>query len=241
MQHFGPQCPSLVTFGAMGITCRAVCSASWVLLCAVGTVLGGCRWCVTIAIVAGVGHSLLVLADCIHSSGAVGDLFPGMLSGKVVHCDVSQLNGGCLEWLCHRFPKELPSWQYTWMIWQCRSCLRCSSLIILQQSISVLMHAMKSWGSSPDLATISSSSPRHTWVLMSCVIPCWIWSRKAEAFTLVAVCSSLLLVGINCVCVSRDLVPRAAKMYLWWSSLSGGMWLRRSQFSRVCQNMEKEW
>ena len=87
--------------------CRAVCSASLVLLCAVGTVLGGCRWCVTIAIVAGVGHSLLVLADCVHGFGAVGDLFLGMLNGKVVHHNVSQLVGGCLEWLCHKFPKEL--------------------------------------------------------------------------------------------------------------------------------------
>ena len=61
----------------------------------------------TIAIVAGVGHLLLVLADCIHRFGAVGDLFPGMLNGEVVHCNVSQLAGGCLEWLCHKFPKEL--------------------------------------------------------------------------------------------------------------------------------------
>ena len=36
-------------------------------------------------------------------------------------------------------------------------------------------------------------------------------------------------------------MPRAAKTYLRWSSLSGGMWLRRSQFSKVWQNMEKEW
>ena len=34
--------------------------------------------------------------------------------------------------------------------------------------------------------------------------------------------------------------PRAAKMYLKWSSPSGRMQLRRSQFSRVWQNMEKE-
>ena len=37
----------------------------------------------------------------------MGDLFPGMLDGKVVHNNVSQLIGGCLEWLCHKFPKEL--------------------------------------------------------------------------------------------------------------------------------------
>ena len=61
----------------------------------------------TIAIVAGVGRSLLVLADCIHRFGAVGDLFPGVLDGEVVHSNVSQLAGGCLEWLGHKFPKEL--------------------------------------------------------------------------------------------------------------------------------------
>ena len=59
------------------------------------------------------------------------------------------------------------------------------------------------------------------WVLTSCVIPCWIWSRKAEALALVAFCSSLLPVGIHCACISRDLVPRAAKTYLRWSLLSG--------------------
>ena len=97
----------LVAFGAMGITCRAVCSASWVLSCAVGAVLGGCRWCVTIAIVAGVGCLPFVLADCVHRFGVVGDLFPDMLDGKVVHSNVSQLTGGCLQWLGHKFPREL--------------------------------------------------------------------------------------------------------------------------------------
>ena len=77
------------------------------LSCAVGAVLGGCRWCVTIAIVAGVGCSLLILADCIHRFGAVRDLFLSMLNGEVVHCNVSQLAGGCLEWLGYKFPKEL--------------------------------------------------------------------------------------------------------------------------------------
>ena len=91
----------------MGITCQAACSAGWVLSCAVGTVLGGCRWCLTIAVVAGVGHSLFVLADSVHHFGAVGDLFPGMLDGKVVHSNVSQLIGWCLEWLGHKFPQEL--------------------------------------------------------------------------------------------------------------------------------------
>ena len=91
----------------MGIACGAVCSAGWVLSCAVGAVLGGCRWCVTIAIVAGVGCLPLVLADCIHRFGAVGDLFLDMLNDEVVHSNVSLLTGGCLEWLCHQFPKEL--------------------------------------------------------------------------------------------------------------------------------------
>ena len=61
----------------------------------------------TIAVVAGVGHLLLVLVDSIHRFGAVGDLFLGMLDGKVVHSNVSQLIGGCFEWLGHMFAKEL--------------------------------------------------------------------------------------------------------------------------------------
>ena len=100
MSHF-------VTFGTMGITCQAACSAGWVLSCAVGAVLRGCRWCVTIAVVAGVGHSPFVLADSVYHFGAVGDLFPSMLDSKVVHSNVSQLIGGCLEGLGHQFPKEL--------------------------------------------------------------------------------------------------------------------------------------
>ena len=80
---------NLVAFGAMGIPCGAVCSASWVLSSAVGAVLGGCRWCVTTTIVTGVGCSMLVMADCVHRFGAVGDLFSGMLNGEVVHNDVS--------------------------------------------------------------------------------------------------------------------------------------------------------
>ena len=124
---------------------------------------------------------------------------------------------GVLKGLAISFPRSFPLWQYAWMIWQCSLCSWCSSLIISQWSISVLMCAMRSWGSSPSLATISSSSPRCTWVLTLCVIPCWIWSRKAEAFALVTFYSSLLPVGIHCACISRDLVPRAAKTYLRWS------------------------
>ena len=58
------------------------------------------------AAVAGVDHLHFVLVDCVHRSGAVGDLLPGMLDGEVVHSNVSQLIGGCLEWLGHKFPKE---------------------------------------------------------------------------------------------------------------------------------------
>ena len=148
---------------------------------------------------------------------------------------------GVLNGFAISLPRSFASWQYAWTIWWCSSCLCCSSLIISQLSISDLMHAMKSWGSSPGLATTSFSSPRYTWVLMLCVIPCWILLRKAEAFALVTLHTSLLPVGIHCTCISRELVSRAAKMYQRWSLLSGLMQLRRSQFSRVHWNMEKEW
>ena len=100
---FGSSVSHFVAFGTMGITCWAVCSASWVLLGVVGTVLGGCRWCVTMAAVAGVGCLPFVLVDCVHRFGAVGDLFPGMLDGKVVHSNLGQLIRGCLEWLGNKF------------------------------------------------------------------------------------------------------------------------------------------
>ena len=61
----------------------------------------------TMAAVAGVGCLSLILADCVHRFGAVGDLFPGMLDGKVVHSNLSQLAGGCLEWLGNKFSYEL--------------------------------------------------------------------------------------------------------------------------------------
>ena len=192
------------------------------------------------AVVPGVGCSPLVLADSVHRFGAVGDLFPGVLDGEVFTAMSASSVEGVLNGFAISFPRSFPSWQYAWTIWQCSSCSQCSSLIISQRSISVLMHAVRSRGSSPSLATIYLSSQRHTWVLMSCVIPCWIQSRKAEAFTLVTFCSSFLPVGINCACIFRDLVPRAAKMYLRWSSLSRWMQLWRSQFSRVHWNMEKE-
>ena len=61
----------------------------------------------TMAAVAGVDHLPFVLADCVHRFGAVVDLFSGMLDGKVVHSNVSQLTGGCLKWLGHKVSKEL--------------------------------------------------------------------------------------------------------------------------------------
>ena len=51
--------------------------------------------------------SALVMADCIHRLGAVGDLFLSMFDGKVVHCNVSYLTRKCLESLGHKFVKEL--------------------------------------------------------------------------------------------------------------------------------------
>ena len=70
----------------------------------------------TMAVVAGVGCLPLVLADCVHRFGAVGDLFPGMLDGEVVHSNVSQLVGGVLNGLAISFPRSFPSWQYARMI-----------------------------------------------------------------------------------------------------------------------------
>ena len=95
---------------------------------------------------------------------------------------VSSLEG-VLNGFAICLPRSFPLWWYAQTIWWCSSCSQCSSLIILLWSISVLMHAMRSWGSSPGLATTSLSSPRCTWVLTLCVIPCWILLRKAEAFT----------------------------------------------------------
>ena len=80
---------NLVAFGALGIPCGAVCSADWVLLCAIGAVLGGCGWCVSITIVTGVGSLVPVMVNHIHRFGGVEDLFSSMLNGEVVHCDVS--------------------------------------------------------------------------------------------------------------------------------------------------------
>ena len=61
----------------------------------------------TITIVTGIGCSMLVVTDCVHRFGAVGDLFLGMLNGKVGHGNVSYLARRCLEWFCNKFAKEL--------------------------------------------------------------------------------------------------------------------------------------
>ena len=59
---------------------------------------------------------------------------------------------GVLNGLAISFPRSFPLWQHAWTIWQRSSCSRCSSLIISQWSIRVLMCVMRSWGSSPGLA-----------------------------------------------------------------------------------------
>ena len=56
---------------------------------------------------------------------------------------------GVLNGLAICVPRSFTSWQYAQMIWQCSLCSQCSSLIISQWSISVLMHAMRSWGPLP--------------------------------------------------------------------------------------------
>ena len=237
---FGSPGSHLITFGAKGITCRAVCLASWVLLCAVGTVLGGCRWCVTIAIVAGVGHSLLVLADCIHRFGALRDLFLGMLDGEVVHSNVSQLAGGCLEWLGHKFPKELS------LMVVCMDDMAMQFVLMM-----LIIHHLAAVHWCLDMCNetlgvlsqpgdnIFEFSKVHIGVDVMCHSLLDL-VKEGRSFHLGCFLFSSLPIGIHCVCISRDLVPRAAKTYLRWSSLSGAMWLRRRQFFSICQNMEKE-
>ena len=100
--HFSPQCPILSYLEHLESHCRAVCSAGWMLLCAIGAVPGGCRWCVTITIMAGMGTSALVMADCIHRFGAVGDMFSSMPDGKVgsLQCQLAGIRR-CLEGFGH--------------------------------------------------------------------------------------------------------------------------------------------
>ena len=220
--------------------CQAVCSASWVLLGAVGSVLRGCRCCVTIAIVAGVGHLPFVLADSIHHFGAVGDLFPGMLDGKVVHSNVSQLIGGCLEWLCHKFSKELS----LMAVCTDNTAMQFVLAMLIINHLAAVHQCLDAYNEllgvlSQPCYNLFEFSKAHMGVDVMC--HSLLYSvEEGRSFCLVAFCSSLLPVGIHCACISRDLVLWAAKMYLRWSSLSGRMWLRRSQFSRVWQNVEKE-
>ena len=147
----------------------------------------------------------------------------------------SVLNGFAIS-----FPRSFPSWQYARTIWQCSSCSRCSSLIILQWSISVLMHVTRSWGSSPGPGhNIFKFSKMHMGVDVMCHSLLDL-VKEGRSFHLGCFLFLFTASSIHCACISRDLVPRAAKTYLRWSLLSGRMQLRRSQFSRVWQNMEKE-
>ena len=230
----------LVAFGTMELTCWAICSTSCMLLGAVGTVFGGCRWFVTTAVVAGVGHLPFVLADSVHHLGAVGDLLPGVLDGKVVHSNVSQLIGGCLEGLGHKFPKQLSLMVVCMddMVMQFMLVMFIiDHLTVVHQYLDACdkILGVLSWPGHD----IFEFSKMHMGVDIVChsLLDS---VKEGRSYALVAFCSFSLLVGIHCACISRNLVPRAAKTYLRWSSLSGRMWLRRSQFSMVWQNMEKE-
>ena len=55
---------------------------------------GCCGWC---------GPSALCPGGWCPQVWSCGRLVPGMLDGKVVHNNVSQLIRGCLEWLGHKF------------------------------------------------------------------------------------------------------------------------------------------
>ena len=97
---------NLVAFGASGIPCGAVCPASWMLFCAIGAVLGGCGWCVTITIMAWCG----LLGTChgrlhpqVWSCGRLVFKHAGWQSGSL-QC---QLTRGCLEGFGHKLVKEL--------------------------------------------------------------------------------------------------------------------------------------
>ena len=90
MWHFSPQCPILLhlehleshvgQFALPGGCCHVQLGQS---------LEGAGGGCVSVIIAAGVGSMMLVMADCINRFGAVGDLFPSVLNGKGVHCNVS--------------------------------------------------------------------------------------------------------------------------------------------------------
>ena len=194
----------------------------------------------TTAVVAGVGCSLLILADSVHRFGAIGNLFLGMLDGKVVHSNVSQLVGGCLEWLCHKFPKELSL------------MVVCMDDTVMQFVLAMLiidhLAVVHQCHDVCDKILGVLSWPGHNVieffkVHMGVDIMCHSLLDSVEEGRSFCLGHFLFLftASRHPMCMHlQGFGPRAAKTYLRWSSLSGRMQLRSSQFSRVCQNMKKE-
>ena len=60
------------------------------------------------AAVAGMDGPPFVLADSVHRFGTVGDLFPGMLDGKVVHRMPASLLESVMNDLAISFPRSFP-------------------------------------------------------------------------------------------------------------------------------------
>ena len=127
----------LVTFGPMGIPCGTVCSASWVLSCAIGASLEGVDgvWPLPLWLVLATRHlswqtmsTGLELWETWSQACWMAKWF--MVMSASSHEGV--LNGFAIS-----FPRSFPSWQYAQMIQQCSLCSWCSSLIISQWSISV--------------------------------------------------------------------------------------------------------
>ena len=180
----------------------------------------------TTAVVASVGHSLLVLADCVHWFRAVGHLFPGMLDGKVVHSNVSQLTGGCLEWLCHKFPKELS------LMAVCMD--NTATQFVLAMLIIDHLAAVHQCLDACDEILGVLSQPGHNifeFSMMHMGVDVMCHSlldlvKEGRSFCLgcfqVPLCS-----GRHPLCMHlQRFGSQAAKTYLMWSLLSGGMWLR---------------
>ena len=101
---------------------------------------------------------------------------------------IIQLAGGCLEWLGHKFPKELSH-----MVVCMDDTVTCSLCLHDAHHWSSHSGPSVSWCMWHEILGVISwpghnifeFSEVHMGVDMSCVIPCWIWSRKVEAFTLV--------------------------------------------------------
>ena len=192
------------------------------------------------AVVAGVGHLPFVLADSVHHYGAVGDLFPSVLDGKVVHSYISQLTRGCLEWLGHKFPKELSlmvvctedmAMQFVLMM------LIIDHLTVVHQCLDACDEILGIL-SQPGY-NIFEFSKMHMGVDVVCHSLLDL-VKEGRSFHL-GCFLFLFAAGWHPLSMHfQGCVPRAVKTYLRWSSLSGWMHLRRSQFSRVRQNMEKE-